>query len=891
VSEESGSGPGEFAPGSLVAGYRLEEQIGRGGMAVVYRAHDPRLDRDVALKILAPGLSEDEAFRQRFIRESRAAAGVDEPHIIPVHEAGEDRGVLFIAMRFVRGGDVRTLLDRDGPLPPGRATEIISQVASALDAAHARGLVHRDVKPANMLLEESPDLDRPDHVYLADFGLTKASLGQAVSGLTATGQFLGTLDYVAPEQVEGRPVDGRTDLYALGCAAFELLTGAPPFRGNEGIAVMYKQVSQAPPLLSSRRPGLAREADDVLNRALAKRPEDRYQSCREFAAALRRVFGLRAESEPQARPPRAPTEIAGPVQRPAETPAGQPEPGQHAAAAAAGPGATEISDLGASSGQDGPDEAAGPADQPGDDTSVIEPAPADHEPAAAAAAPPEPEPGPAPEPPAAGPPALGPRAAEPPAPEPQAAEPAAASAGPPTEAASIRPPTSPGLTDPSAGGPGGPPGGGYGGGGPGPGGGPRRPWWRSPVPIAVICVLVVVIGGGAFFLAGHHSGTGGGNGGTGGTVTATSCASSAPKTKTVSLKRVSRSTESSPFAVKSVGQYSFVSVKNGIEVWLDQAGKAPRKLRTIDVPGQNKGLTVTPSGQYLLSANGSGAVVLNVANAESGASPMVLGTMAAPVLNKKNGNNAVGVQVTPDNNFAFVTLQNTTQMAVFNLSKAISDGFAPGYFVGTVPLFTQPVGISSPSVKSPWIYVTSFQRHNTGKRPSVGALTLVNWKTAETQPSKSRGATVDAGCSPSRVVLTDHGSTVWVTARDSNSLLAFSASKLRSDPGGALLADIPVGPGPIGLTPADGGKRLIVADSNYATSNNGNKGAAGQLAIVDTAAVLGHQSIVISVVRAAGQPRQLTLAQHNTLLVTEQNPVNAAGQAGQLQQVDLAKLP
>ena len=319
MSEESGGGPGDFAAGSLVAGYQLAEPIGRGGMAVVYRAHDPRLDRDVALKILAPGLSQDEAFRQRFIRESRAAAGVDEPHIIPVYEAGEDRGVLFIAMRFVRGGDVRSLLDRDGPLSPARATEIISQVASALDAAHARGLVHRDVKPANMLLEESPDSDRPDHVYLADFGLTKASLGQAAAGLTSTGQFLGTLDYVAPEQIEGRPVDGRTDLYALGCAAFELLTGAPPFRSNEGMAVMYKQVSQAPPLLSSRRPGLPRQADEVFNRALAKRPEDRYQSCREFAAALRRVFGLGAESAPPPQPPARPaTQIAAPVSRPAD---------------------------------------------------------------------------------------------------------------------------------------------------------------------------------------------------------------------------------------------------------------------------------------------------------------------------------------------------------------------------------------------------------------------------------------------------------------------------------------------------------------------------------------------------------------------------------------------
>ncbi len=205
------------------------------------------------------------------------------------------------------------------PCRPARATEIVSQVASALDAAHARGLVHRDVKPANMLLEESPDSDRPDHVYLADFGLTKASLGQAAAGLTSTGQFLGTLDYVAPEQIEGRPVDGRTDLYALGCAAFELLTGAPPFRSNEGMAVMYKQVSEAPPLLSSRRPGLPRQADEVFNRALAKRPEDRYQSCREFAAALRRVFGLGAESAPPPQPPARPaTQIAAPVRRPAD---------------------------------------------------------------------------------------------------------------------------------------------------------------------------------------------------------------------------------------------------------------------------------------------------------------------------------------------------------------------------------------------------------------------------------------------------------------------------------------------------------------------------------------------------------------------------------------------
>ena len=279
--------------GSQIAGYRLEEQVGRGGMAVVFRARDERLGRVVALKILAPALAADEAFRQRFVRESRAAAAVDDPHIVPVFEAGEaktgeHRGVLFIAMRYVPGGDVRALMRRTGPLPPGRAVWIISQVASALDAAHAAGLVHRDVKPANMLVDARAG--RPDHVYLSDFGLSKGTL--AASELTGAGQFLGTVDYISPEQIEGKPVDGRADEYALACAAFELLAGAPPFRRDEAMAVMYAQLSEPPPLLTSRRPGLPRAADQVFTRALAKVPAQRYGSCREFADALRVAFGV-----------------------------------------------------------------------------------------------------------------------------------------------------------------------------------------------------------------------------------------------------------------------------------------------------------------------------------------------------------------------------------------------------------------------------------------------------------------------------------------------------------------------------------------------------------------------------------------------------------------------
>ena len=286
--------------GSRIAGYRLEEQIGRGGMAVVFRALDERLQRQVALKILVPALTADEAFRQRFIRESRSGAAVDHPHIIPVFEAGEADGVLFIAMRYVPGGDARTLVHRVGPLSAARAAGIISAVASALDAAHAAGLVHRDVKPANMLIDARPG--RPDHVYLSDFGLTKGAL--ASLALTGIGQFLGTPDYSAPEQIEGGPVDGRTDEYALGCAAFELLSGALPFSREHGMAVIYAQVSAPPPPLTSVRPDLPPAADIVLARAMAKAPDDRYPNCREFAEALRATFGLAPyDSDPKASSP------------------------------------------------------------------------------------------------------------------------------------------------------------------------------------------------------------------------------------------------------------------------------------------------------------------------------------------------------------------------------------------------------------------------------------------------------------------------------------------------------------------------------------------------------------------------------------------------------------
>jgi len=297
VTEEISSAVFSTSPGRQIAGYQIERELGRGGMAIVYRARDINLGRIVALKILAPQLASDDSFRQRFIHESRAAAAVDHPHIIPVFEAGKADGELFIAMRYVSTGDVRTLLDTSGALPVARAASIVAQVASALDAAHAHGLVHRDVKPANILLAQSAD-GHSDHVYLSDFGLSKQSL--APTGLTAAGQFLGTLDYIAPEQIEGRPVDGRADLYALACATVEMLTGTPPFRRAENIALMYAQLSEPPPLLRERRPELPAAVDVVMGQALAKAPADRYATCMEFAAALR------AACTPQAVPRTAP---------------------------------------------------------------------------------------------------------------------------------------------------------------------------------------------------------------------------------------------------------------------------------------------------------------------------------------------------------------------------------------------------------------------------------------------------------------------------------------------------------------------------------------------------------------------------------------------------------
>ncbi|MEV0253343.1 serine/threonine-protein kinase [Streptomyces sp. NPDC050732] len=286
--------------GQRIADYRVEGEIGRGGMAVVYRARDLRLDRTVALKLLAPELARNDTFRRRFTHESRVAAAIEHPHIVPVFEAGETEGVLYIAMRYVPGSDLRHLLDRGGPLSVTAALRIATQIASALDAAHDHGLVHRDVKPGNILIAKGTDSDHPEHAYLTDFGLTKKSL--SLTGFTTVGQFVGTLDYVAPEQISGRPVDGRCDVYSLACVVYETMAGGPPFQRDDDIALLWAHQYDRPPRLTEKRPGVAPGLDGILAKALAKSPEDRYGSCLELAAAMRAAaMGSSTDGHPPTR--------------------------------------------------------------------------------------------------------------------------------------------------------------------------------------------------------------------------------------------------------------------------------------------------------------------------------------------------------------------------------------------------------------------------------------------------------------------------------------------------------------------------------------------------------------------------------------------------------------
>ena len=294
--------------GDTLGEYTIDALLGRGGMGTVYLATQERLGRKVALKLLAHELAHDGAFRARFLRESRLAASLDHPNVIPIYDANEIEGVLYLAMRYVKGPSLRSLVQERGPLSVGETSRIADQIAGALDAAHRAALVHRDVKPANVLLAEN-------HLYLCDFGLAKQTTS---AGTTQTGFFLGTLDYAAPEQIQGKPLDGRADVYAFGGVLYYCLTGEAPYVRDSEIALLQAHLNDPPPVPSHVRSELPQAVDAVVARAMAKDPAARYATAGALATDLRRAAAGEAivvDDEATRAAPTVATETARPRRR------------------------------------------------------------------------------------------------------------------------------------------------------------------------------------------------------------------------------------------------------------------------------------------------------------------------------------------------------------------------------------------------------------------------------------------------------------------------------------------------------------------------------------------------------------------------------------------------
>jgi hypothetical protein len=281
----------EFTVGEEFAGHRIDGVAGQGGMGVVYRATDLRLKRPVALKLIAPRFAEDPDFRRRFEQESELAASIRHPNVITIYSAGEAEGSLYITMELVEGTDLKEVISYYGALDPAFAARVVAQVAGALDAAHSRGLIHRDVKPANILLSQE---DGNYHAYLTDFGLTKRMVGgEGQTGLTQAGSFVGTLDYIAPEQLKGEAVDARTDVYSLACVFFQALTGQVPYPRDSEPAKMWAHVGEPPPHVNQMVPQLPAELDRVVEAGMAKDPNQRYQSTGQLGEAALAAAGVR----------------------------------------------------------------------------------------------------------------------------------------------------------------------------------------------------------------------------------------------------------------------------------------------------------------------------------------------------------------------------------------------------------------------------------------------------------------------------------------------------------------------------------------------------------------------------------------------------------------------
>ena len=779
--EAQAPAPGEPRIGDLLAGYRLDEVIGRGGMAIVYRAYDERLGRNVALKVLTPRLAPDDAFRRRFVREYRIAASVDHPNIIPIFEAGDAGGLLFIAMRFVQGGDVQTLLAEQGPLPPDRACRIVTQVAAALDAAHEQGLVHRDVKPANMLRDAPAGEDQPDHIYLSDFGLSKHWLSSTT--LTSQGEFLGTMDYVAPEQIEGNPVDGRSDQYALACSAFEMLSGAPPFRRDETMAIMWAQVSAPPPALTSRRPELPAAVDPVLAKALAKAPGDRYGTCLEFATDLYSAITSPAGEPPASQPPAGPPPAAesranGPLHgdAPGDVVAGHARPAEKPAAMGA--------------------PAATPAAAPGEQAAA----------------------------------AGGGGAGQ------------AAGSGP---AGDRMPPGKP----------------------------PARSR-RSRAAILVACVALLGAVGGGYALFGTGSGaTKAGTAKAAATLAAPGCTTKTATATTLTGAHGHLATVGGKpvDAVVTSHGYGFVTLGTGLGV-LQTSRPVPRLIRTIPLSGAF-GMALTQDQKYLLVAGQSGLTVFRVSDLEHGLSTP-LGTLTSP-----GGRHAVQVALSPDDKYAFVTLQFSGHVAVFNLRRALKSGFGRADLRGLIPVAPRPVGIAA-SPDGHYVYVASGLA-TPASASGQGSLTVIDTLRAERAPASSVVRVVKAGCGPDRIAISKDSRNIWVTVGGSNALVAYSAAKLLSDPRHALIARVAVGELPLGLVFFDHGNRLLVADSN----RDQLTGRAANVALVNVPdALRGKPALLGTAGSGAGAGQVALYPGGQTLLVADTG-------SGQIQVIKVTGLP
>src|SRR3954464_5428307 len=306
----------EISAGTEIGGYRIVNLLGQGGMGVVYLADNVHNGQRVALKLLPPDLARSSGFRERFSREASYASSLRHPNVLEVYDAGEQDGVLYIAMQYVEGQDLKALLSREGRLDARRTVGILGQVASALDAAHSTGLMHRDIKPGNVMIAAG----QPEHCYLTDFGLSKNPSSDSIA-LTAQGEFVGTIDYTAPELVLGKQADSRLDVYSLGCLIYECLAGQPPFPKERDVEVLYAHIQDPPPRVSAARPDLPPALDDVVAKAMAKKPDDRFPTCSAFIDAARLIVG-----EPPSAPPPPPPPPPGVPVPPAAAAAPPPPP-------------------------------------------------------------------------------------------------------------------------------------------------------------------------------------------------------------------------------------------------------------------------------------------------------------------------------------------------------------------------------------------------------------------------------------------------------------------------------------------------------------------------------------------------------------------------------------